>query len=47
MNYTCSLIVRSFNEEKYIGRLFEGIKKQTLYRYHCQDIRLHHLSNKV
>jgi len=31
MNYTCSLIIRSFNEEKYIGRLFEGIKKQTLY----------------
>ncbi|MEO7216489.1 glycosyltransferase family 2 protein [Mucilaginibacter sp.] len=31
MYYTCSLIVRSFNEEKHIGRLLEGIKKQTLY----------------
>jgi len=30
MNYTCSLIVRSFNEERYIGRLFEGVKKQTM-----------------
>ena len=31
MDYACSLIIRSFNEEKHLGRLFEGIKKQTLY----------------
>ncbi|WP_183579106.1 glycosyltransferase family 2 protein [Mucilaginibacter sp. X5P1] len=27
----CSIIIRSFNEEKHIGRLLEGICKQTLY----------------
>ncbi|SDT46767.1 Glycosyl transferase family 2 [Mucilaginibacter mallensis] len=27
----CSIIIRSFNEEKHIGRLLEGIGKQTLY----------------
>jgi len=27
----CSIIIRSFNEEKHIGNLIEGIKKQTFY----------------
>jgi rhamnosyltransferase len=27
----CSIIIRSFNEEKHIVRLMEGIKRQTLY----------------
>ncbi len=27
----CSIIIRCFNEEKHIGRLLEGIKKQTLF----------------
>ncbi len=27
----CSIIIRSFNEEKHIGRLMEGIRKQTIY----------------
>jgi rhamnosyltransferase len=31
MDYKCSLIIRSFNEEKHIGKLLEGIKRQTLY----------------
>jgi glycosyltransferase involved in cell wall biosynthesis len=31
MNLECSIIIRSFNEEKHIGKLLEGIKKQTLY----------------
>ena len=31
MNYTCSLIIRSFNEDKHVGRLFEGIRMQTLF----------------
>lgn len=31
MTYKCSLIIRSYNEEKHIGRLFEGIKRQTLF----------------
>ena len=26
----CSLIIRAYNEEKYIGRLLEGIKQQTI-----------------
>ena len=32
MNYACSIIIRSFNEEKHIGKLIEGIKRQTLYK---------------
>jgi len=31
MKCTCSLIIRSFNEEKHIGKLFEGIKRQSLF----------------
>ena len=27
---TCSLIIRAYNEEKYIGRLLEGIQQQTI-----------------
>ena len=27
---TCSLIIRAYNEDKYIGRLLEGIKQQTV-----------------
>ncbi len=27
----CSVIIRSFNEQKHIGKLLEGIKKQTIY----------------
>ena len=26
----CSIIIRAYNEEKYIGRLLEGLKQQTL-----------------
>src|SRR5678816_1091667 len=26
----CSIVIRAYNEEKYIGRLFEGIRQQTL-----------------
>ncbi|MBB2145907.1 glycosyltransferase [Pedobacter sp. LMG 31464] len=29
----CSLIIRSFNEEKHIGRLLQGIAKQTLFPF--------------
>ena len=30
MTGSCSIIVRAYNEEKYIGRLLEGIRQQTL-----------------
>ncbi len=30
MNGNCSLVIRAYNEEKYIGRLLEGIRQQTL-----------------
>ena len=30
MTGSCSIIIRAYNEEKYIGRLFEGIQRQTL-----------------
>ncbi|MEP7134739.1 MAG: glycosyltransferase family 2 protein [Chloroflexota bacterium] len=26
----CSIVIRAYNEEKYIGRLFEGLRQQTL-----------------
>ena len=26
----CSIVIRAYNEEKYIGRLLEGIKQQTV-----------------
>jgi glycosyltransferase involved in cell wall biosynthesis len=26
----CSIVIRAYNEEKYIGRLFEGIRQQTI-----------------
>ncbi len=26
----CSIVVRAYNEEKYIGRLLEGIRQQTV-----------------
>lgn len=31
MDPICSLVIRTFNEEKHIGKLLDGIKKQTLY----------------
>jgi glycosyltransferase involved in cell wall biosynthesis len=31
----CSIIIRAYNEEKYIGRLLEGIKQQTV-----QDVEI-------
>lgn len=30
MTGSCSIIIRAYNEEKYIGRLLEGIQRQTL-----------------
>ena len=30
MTGNCSLVIRAYNEEKYIGRLLEGIRQQTL-----------------
>ena len=30
MTGSCSIIIRAYNEEKYIGRLLEGIRQQTL-----------------
>jgi hypothetical protein len=29
----CSIIIRAYNEEKYIGRLLEGIRQQTIEEY--------------
>ena len=26
----CSIVIRAYNEEKYIGRLLEGIEQQTV-----------------
>ena len=31
----CSLIVRAFNEEQHIGRLLEGVRRQTV-----QDVEI-------
>ncbi|HVW97779.1 MAG TPA: glycosyltransferase family 2 protein [Mucilaginibacter sp.] len=31
MNPICSIIIRSFNEQRHIGRLLEGLRKQTFY----------------
>jgi rhamnosyltransferase len=31
MNIICSIVIRSFNEQKHIGQLLEGIKHQTIY----------------
>jgi rhamnosyltransferase len=30
MTGNCSIVIRAYNEEKYIGQLFEGIKQQTV-----------------
>ncbi|MBL8102741.1 MAG: glycosyltransferase family 2 protein [Anaerolineales bacterium] len=30
MTGSCSIVIRAYNEEKYIGRLLEGIKRQTV-----------------
>ena len=30
MKPVCSIIVRAYNEEKHIGKLFAGIRQQTL-----------------
>jgi len=30
MNMNCSIVIRAYNEEKHIGRLLEGIRRQTL-----------------
>jgi len=27
---TCSIVIRAYNEDQHIGRLFEGIKQQTV-----------------
>src|SRR5512142_2576112 len=30
MNASCSLVIRAYNEEKHLGRLFSGLQQQTL-----------------
>jgi glycosyltransferase involved in cell wall biosynthesis len=30
MNYTCSIIIRAYNEEKHIGKLLRGIRSQSI-----------------